>query len=278
MVAGAWSPRKLVPELDIAEAQGLLPQFSFDRPLVPGAQGDVSLARNASGDRVVVKIVSGQWIDRGDREIRALELLSHPSLIRLLDSGRVDYLGAKLPYMVTEFIEGSDLQNLLTREAFDVAAAPRLISSIADGLDALWRERVVHRDIKPPNIMVRPDGRGVLLDLGIARCLDMTSLTGSWGAPGTVGYLSPEQARGDRNLTVKSDVYSLGIAAYEAIVGAHPFGRNQSQMASAGASPIVPSGAPCSRTTGNLISAMLAPLPAMRPMPAVVMSTLASEV
>jgi len=138
------------------------------------------------------------------------------------------------------------------------------------------KTQIVHRDIKPPNIMVRTDGRGVLLDLGIARCLEMTTLTvGGW--LGTAGYLSPEQARGERNLTTKSDVYSLGVTAYEAVVGDHPFGRDQALMVRAMRSPAVPSGAPCSRTTGSLISSMMEPFPAMRPMPREIVSALVAE-
>lgn len=275
--AGAFAAGKGEPDVDIVEARSCLPQYTLHEPLTAGAQGDVFLATSEAGAQVVVKIVSRPWADRGEREIRALQAVKHPSIVTIVDSGTLTGSAGTLPYVVTEFIEGDSLRRRLDESTFDVSCAARLISSIALGLDALWTVRIVHRDIKPSNIIVRPDGSGVLLDLGVARCLDMTALTG-YGSLGTEGYLSPEQARGEPNLTTKSDVYSLGVTAYEAIVGDHPFGRDQGLMLRSVMPPSVPSSAPCSVTVRSLLAAMMEPLASMRPMPAQIVSELAREV
>lgn len=265
-------------DLDITEAQACLPTYVLQQALVPGAQGDVFRGLAPDGTDVVVKIISSSWIARGEREIRALRMIAHPSVVRLVEDGTVDFAGSRLPFMATEFIVGEDLRRQLDSGTFQAAQVPLLLLSIAEGLAAIWAQQIVHRDVKPSNIMVRADGRGVLLDLGIARCLDLTTLTVGWGSPGTVGYLSPEQARGERNLTTKSDVYSLGITAYEAVVGDHPFGRDQALMVSATRPPTIPSGAPRSRTTAALIASMMEPFPAMRPMPGEIVSAFIGEV
>lgn len=264
--------------MNIAEAQACLPEYVLRETLRAGAQGDVFRGFDPNGTEVVVKIISGHWVARGEREIQALRRVIHPSIVRLIGDGTVVFGGAQLPYIATEFVAGDDLRHQLDAGTLDVAHVPLIVASIAEGLDAIWTEQIVHRDIKPSNLMVRPDGRGVLLDLGIARCLDMTSLTVAWGCLGTMGYLSPEQAQGQRNLTAKSDVYSLGVTAYEAIVGDHPFGRDQALMVSSTHAPAVPSGASCSPAVAALVSSMMEPSPLMRPLPSEIVSALAREV
>lgn len=264
--------------MQVAEAQRYFQNYALRSSLTPGAQADVFHAEASDGTAVVIKIIYGQWAKRGEREIRALGLVDHPAVVRLVEHGTITHSGEQLPYMVTEFVEGGDLKSKLDQGSFDPASLPLLVSSVAEGLEAIWGERIVHRDIKPSNVLVRPDGRGVLLDLGVARCLSMTSLTVGWGAPGTPGYLSPEQARGERNLTVKSDVYSLGVTAYEAVVGDHPFGRDQALMVAATHAPNVPTTSPCSPNTASLITSLMHPLPAMRPLPSEIIRALATEV
>lgn len=264
--------------MDITDAQAHLPQFALQQTLRAGAQGDVFRGVDANGTEVVVKVISGQWVKRGEREIQALRRICHPAVVRLVDDGTVTVAGTTLPYVATEFVPGEDLQQQLAGGSFDVALVPRILKSVAEGLDAIWNERIVHRDVKPSNLMVRPDGHGVLLDLGVARCLDMTSLTVGMAALGTLGYMSPEQAMGQRALTTKSDVYALGITAYEAIVGSHPYGRAQALIVSSTHAPVIPNGAQCSAPVAALVSAMMQPSPLMRPLPSEILSALAGEV
>ena len=264
--------------MDLAEARDCLPDYRLTQAIPAGAQGSVFRGTAPDGTDVVVKIVSGSWAERGEREIQALRLIRHPSIVRPVDYGSVTFRGQSLPFIATEFVGGENLRNELDAGTFDVSTAPLLIASLADGLDAIWAQRVVHRDIKPENTIVTPDGRGVLVDLGVARCLDMTTLTVGAGSPGTLGYMSPEQARGERNLTTKSDVYSLGVTAYEAVVGDHPFGRNQTAMLRASRAPLVPAQARCSPIVADMIGAMMELVPAMRPMPSDIVAALAGEV
>lgn len=264
--------------MDITEAQTHLPHYGLHQALPSGAQGDVFLGSDANGTEVVVKVISGGWVKRGEREIEALRKISHPAVVRLVGHGTVSDGGAQLPYVVTEFVPGEDLQHQLAAGSFDAAHVPRILKTATEGLDAIWAERIVHRDIKPSNLMVRPDGRAVLLDLGVARCLDMATLTVGVGWLGTPGYMSPEQALGKHDLTIKSDIYALGITAFEAIVGSHPFGRDQNLIVSSTHAPAVPNGAPCSAAVAALVSAMLHPSPLMRPLPTEILSALAGEV
>ncbi len=264
--------------MDIVEAQGHFPQYTLQEALPSGAQGDVFRGSDANGTEVVVKVISGGWVKRGQREIEALIQVNHPAVVRLVGHGTVQDGGVQLPYVVTEFVPGQDLQRQLAAGSFDVARIPRIVETAVEGLDAIWAERIVHRDIKPSNLMVRPDGRAVLLDLGVARCLDMTTLTVGVGWLGTPGYMSPEQALGKHDLTIKSDIYALGVTVFEAIVGSHPFGRNQNLIVYSTQAPVIPNSAPCSAAVAALVSQMLHPSPLMRPLPAEILSALTGEV
>jgi serine/threonine protein kinase len=264
--------------VDITEAQAKLPRYALQQPLRSGAQGDVFRGLDRDGTEVVVKIISGGWVNRGEREIEALRRISHPAVVRLVGDGTVSDGSTQLPYVVTEFVPGDDLRHQLDVASLDVTFVPLIVKTAVEGLEALWAERIVHRDIKPSNLMVRPDGRAVLLDLGVARCLDMTTLTVGVGWLGTPGYMSPEQALGKHDLTIKSDIYALGITAFEAIVGSHPFGGNQNLMVTSTHAPAVPNGAPCSAVVAALVSTMLHPSPLMRPLPTEILSALAGEV
>ena len=101
---------------------------------------------------------------------------------------------------------------------------------MAKAIDSIWKLRIVHRDIKPSNIMRKTSGRYCLIDLGVARHIDRTPLTNLGSTWGTVGYLSPEQCRFQRQLTCKSDIFSLAVVLTESALGKHPTNRNQEKL------------------------------------------------
>lgn len=164
--------------------------------------------------------------ERFDREIKLLARLRHPFVLPLHDSGEA----AGALYFVMPYVEGESLRARLTREPTlpleDVAAIAR---QIADALDYANGEGVVHRDVKPENILLSRHGHAMLADFGIARGALLgsgaaaTGLTQSGTTLGTVDYMSPEQALGDADIDGRSDTYSLGCVVYEALAGHPPF-------------------------------------------------------
>lgn len=152
-------------------------------------------------------------------EARRAASIGHPNVVALYDVGEDD----EAPYIVMELVEGGDLAALLRREgrlAPDRAA--RLAAGAAAGLQAAHDAGVIHRDVKPGNILLGPDGRAMVTDFGIARATGEDTLTRTGAVLGSVDYFSPEQTRGER-AGPTSDIYALGVVLYELLTGERPF-------------------------------------------------------
>jgi serine/threonine-protein kinase len=184
---------------------------------------------------VALKIVN--WENVYDRaaalrqlrtEAAALARVKHPQVIAFLDFG----FDARWPYLVTEFFEGRPLGELLrTGGALPPAWALFLVSQMADALGAVWQAGLVHRDIKPDNILVGPNGVGKLIDFGLAKARRPMSESGEPELAGTAAYIAPEQAKDASLVDHRADIYSLGVTLYEALTGRLPFeGRNRVQV------------------------------------------------
>ncbi|HXB72785.1 MAG TPA: protein kinase [Candidatus Acidoferrales bacterium] len=187
-----------------------------------GGMGEVWKARDMRLDRIVaIKISRGNFDERFEREARSIAALNHPNICQLYD---VDP-----NYLVMEFVEGSPIAMADgVRKLLDLAV------QIADGLAAAHGGGILHRDLKPDNILVTRDGRVKVLDFGLAKSLtarpaDDATLTIGITDPGTVvgtvNYMSPEQARGEANLTPQSDQFSFGVVLYELATGKRAFQR-----------------------------------------------------
>ena len=181
--------------------------------------------RHDALDRTVaVKILSEnlaastEFLERFRREARTLANLRHPNVITVFDFGQ-DERG--VPYLVLEYIEGPTLADLMDA-GLDDSRIPSLLDQIAAGLDYAHGRGVIHRDIKPGNVLMTEDGRAVLADFGLAWLLEGAHLTLSGGVIGTPEYMSPEQAAGE-TIDYRSDVYALGVVLYEMLVGERPF-------------------------------------------------------
>jgi serine/threonine protein kinase len=195
-----------------------------------GGMGEVWRATDTRLDRTVaIKLLRLDLADseesrqRFKREARALTTLDVPGTARIRDYGEEVLDGEDVAYLVLEYIEGTTLSRMLSMRG--PLEAPRLLpilEQVAATLDAAHRNGIIHRDIKPSNIMVGADGKATLLDFGIAHSLGGTQLTQSGQIMGTLSYASPEQLNG-RPLSPESDVYSLGIVAYECLAGEPPF-------------------------------------------------------
>jgi eukaryotic-like serine/threonine-protein kinase len=207
-------------------------RYEITAPIAVGGMGEVWQARDRVLDRTVAaKVLRSEFtgdpnfLARFRNEARHTAALTHPNIASVYDYGEtVDDTGTQqLAFLVMEFVEGQPLVTILHEEgALPVDWTLHVIEQSADGLSAAHKGGVIHRDIKPGNLIVRPDGVVKLTDFGIAQARDATPLTRTGMVVGTAQYLSPEQAQG-LELTSASDVYSLGVVAYECLTGARPF-------------------------------------------------------
>ena len=189
-----------------------------------GATGAVYLAEaEATGERVALKVLDPE-LARDERfrrrlltESRIAASLDHPNVVPILDFGETD---AAL-YLAMRYVEGSDLRALLAAEGpLDAERALRLLDQVASALDEAHEHGLVHRDVKPANILVDHEGHAYLGDFGLAKhATSASSLTRDQAFVGTIAYVSPEQIRGDE-LDGRADVYSLGCVLYECLAGA----------------------------------------------------------
>ena len=207
-------------------------RYEITAPIATGGMGEVWKARDRVLDRVVAaKVLRSEYtgdpsfLARFRNEARHTAALTHPNIASVYDYGEtVDDSGTQqLAFLVMEFVDGQPLVSILHDEGrLPVDWTLHVLSQSADGLSAAHKAGVVHRDIKPGNLMVRPDGVVKLTDFGIAQARDAAPLTRTGMVVGTAQYLSPEQAQG-MEVTAASDVYSLGVVAYECLSGARPF-------------------------------------------------------
>ena len=202
--------------------------YAIEKELGGGAMGTVYLARDTeSSTAVAIKIIAGGHegnqtsVDRFKRETQILKKLDHPNIVRLHTSGRVKGGG---PFYVMEYIEGESLEKVLQRRGrFTWEEVVALGRQVCAALQHAHQQGIIHRDLKPANIMLTPDGTAKLTDFGIAKGLELSQLTATNCTVGTASYMSPEQCRGERNLTHKADLYSLGVVFYELLTGRLPF-------------------------------------------------------
>src|SRR6476661_4664400 len=219
------------PTLDpFASLQGALePQYRLERELGRGGMGVVFLATDTTLDRrVAIKVVHPELaahqsiVRRFLAEARTIARLRHPNIVAVHTAGTAD----GLLYYVMDEVEGESLRQRLAREGrIDPAEAGRIVADLAAALDAAGRAGVVHRDVKPENVLLdRHSGRALLADFGIARAMVAEGgvSTGQGVAVGTPAYMSPEQAAGEE-VDRRSDLYSLGVVAYEILAGHPPF-------------------------------------------------------
>lgn len=272
-----FAPPLTGPEVDAAFAGRLQNCAAIHN----GGQASVFRAAASVGADVALKIyyptspVDDIWA-RSAREVAAMQAITCPAVVRLHDHGAVEIRGVRSPFICTDFIDGTTLSDAITGNGpMPVAAVARVGCDLLDAIDALWSRKLVHRDMSPRNIMIRPSGAAVLIDLGLARHLGLVSLTMTGLSWGTSGYLSPEQCDGWKNLTCKSDVFTLGIVLEESLLGAHPTGRQQPAIRGGGPDirPLLPH---VDHALTDLLHDMTAREPVRRPMPSIARNALAN--
>ena len=160
------------------------------------------------------------------REAYALARLDHPNIVRLFDYVKND----ERPFIVTEDVSGTTINELMAKDTLDYEQKFQLLLELAEGIYAVHQSGILHRDIKPGNVVVTPDGRPKLIDFGLSLILDvnhMTRMTVTGHVVGTLAFLAPELAFGDCDATAKSDIFSFGILAYALFSGVHPYRKHQ---------------------------------------------------
>jgi hypothetical protein len=215
----------------LATGSLLAGRYEITAPVAVGGMGEVWRARDRVLHRTVAaKVLRSEYtgdpnfLARFRNEARHTAALSHPNIASVYDYGETrDENDHTVAYLVMEFVEGHTLVTILHEEGrLPVDWTLHVLGQAADGLSAAHRAGVVHRDIKPGNLMVRPDGVVKLTDFGIAQARDATPLTRTGMVVGTAQYLSPEQAQG-LEVGPASDVYALGVVGYEILTGVRPF-------------------------------------------------------
>jgi serine/threonine protein kinase len=171
-------------------------------------------------------------LERFRREARAVAQLSHPNIVRVIDAGEDGGPDHPRPYIVFEYVEGETLKERIRRQGrLPVPEAVAYAIEIARALGVAHAHHIVHRDVKPQNVLIDEEGSAKVTDFGIARTLEEDGLTADGRVLGTTDYVSPEQALGQR-VTGQSDLYAVGIVLYEMLVGEVPFqGPNQIAVA-----------------------------------------------
>ena len=205
----------------------LADRYKIEREIGAGGMANVYLAHDLKHDRTVAvkvlrpKLAAVLGAERFLQEIKTTANLQHPHILPLFDSGEDD----GFLYYVMPFIDGETLRDKLNRETqLGIEEAVRITTQVADALDYAHRQGVIHRDIKPENILLH-DGRPMVADFGIALAVSaaaggrMAETGLSLGAP---HYMSPEQATAEKDLTNRSDIYSLGCVLYEMLTGEPP--------------------------------------------------------
>ncbi len=196
-----------------------------------GGRGVVFAARDLELDETVAlkalhpTEVSEESLVRFRQELKLARKLTHPNIIRVHDIGEVD----GLRFITMEYLEGHDLERAIQESggAFPIGVGVDHVRQICDGLGAAHEMGVIHRDIKPPNVMVVDQGTVKILDFGIAKLVDTQGVSATGMACGTPLYMSPEQIRGSRDLDPRTDLYSLGCVMFALFTGAAPFGGDE---------------------------------------------------
>jgi serine/threonine-protein kinase len=202
--------------------------YTFVQPLTPSEQKAAFHVKDKAGTDLCLKLIAPNYErDRLDREIQALQLITHPNVVKLIEYTFSSKPGQQRHYIVEEFIEGTDLKDLLiSGKPWSINEVAKFFSALCNGLFAMKEKDIVHRDIKPANIRVRPDGSPVIIDFGLSRHLNLPdlTLTAQGAAIGTPRYFAPEQFEGTKHdIDHRTDLFALGILVYEALTGESPF-------------------------------------------------------
>ena len=201
-------------------------RYEIQQLLGEGGMGAVYKALDTELDRVVaVKVIRPELAGRPEvlarfkQELILARQVTHRNVIRIFDLGQAD----GIRFITMEYVEGHDLKTLLKRQKFSPEEAAGIMGQVCLALEAAHAESVIHRDLKPPNVLVEENtGRVLVMDFGIARSMEQSGMTQTGVLVGTPEYMSPEQAKGEK-LDTRSDLFPAGIIFYELLTGKQPY-------------------------------------------------------
>jgi len=212
------------------------PALEILKVIGQGGMGTVFKAQEKDGGRTVaLKILapflseSEQYVKRFFREAKNLQKLEHPNIVRYYGAGEA----GETKYLIMEYVRGATLGRVLKKRGkLPEELALRIVHEVARGLDYAWQHRIIHRDVKPHNIMLGQDQSVKLCDLGLSKELGSDiSFSSTNSVPCSPAYASPEQLSGAKDCDCRTDVYSLGVTLYEMVVGELPFhAKNMAQF------------------------------------------------
>jgi serine/threonine protein kinase len=217
--------------LNTSKAMQTIGNYELLEKVAEGGMGSVYRARHReTGQIVAIKIMPAHMasnptlLKRFEQEFRAASRLDHPNIVRALDYGDT----GNTPYLVMEFVEGESLGQKIERDGkMPEAEAIRIIAQVAQGLHRAHKQGIIHRDVKPDNVMVQPDGVAKLADLGLVKEVDADlNLTKTGRGLGTPHFMAPEQFRSAKDADARADIYSLGATLYMMVTGELPFKSN----------------------------------------------------
>ena len=205
-----------------------LGNYEIVAPIAEGGMGTVYKARNrTTGDIVAVKVITNSTtknpilLQRFEREFLAARVLDHPNIVKA-----IEYCGAlPYPFLVMEYVDGESLGQRMERlGAYPESEAVRIVGQVCEGLQRAHKQGLVHRDVKPDNILVTRDGVAKLTDMGLVKDIEADlNLTKTGRGLGTPHYMAPEQFRNAKSVDVRCDIYSLGATLYAMVTGQIPF-------------------------------------------------------
>ncbi len=220
---------RLVKEVGETSKNFSIPGYQIIEKLGKGSMGIVFKAKQTSVDRIVaVKILldalaqNKEFIKRFDREAKIAAKLSHNNIVNAIDAGEV----SGHHYFVMEYVEGGTIKDEIDKgKVFDEKTALKIVLAVAEALKHAHQRGLIHRDIKPENVILTKDGNVKLADLGLARLTadEKWAMSEAGMAIGTPYYISPEQVRGQVDVDIRADIYSLGATLYHMVTGRVPY-------------------------------------------------------
>jgi hypothetical protein len=214
--------------VSVAQPPDRIGEYEILRPLgKPGGFGAVYEARAPNGQLIALKVFHAEVLDGTDRvrldhEIKALQEVRHPNVASYVDSGKAETSQRTYHYIVMDLLDGRSLRQVLDQDGkLSPARAMDIGRQVARGLEALHDRGIVHRDLKPQNVMICNDGRVVLVDFGVSRFLDYSTITRDGVFVGTLRYAAPEQLSGEA--VPASDFHALGALLFEILTGRRAF-------------------------------------------------------
>ena len=224
--AAAASRARSISGATLFPGAKLAGRYEILKMLGEGGMGTVYKAKDTELDRLVaLKVIRPEYanhpetIRRFKQELILARQITHRNVIRIFDLGIAD----SFKFITMDYVEGRDLSKILSeRGKFSIHEGCEIVRQICSGLEAAHSEGVVHRDLKPQNVMLDEQGRVYLMDFGLARSMELVGMTRTGALIGTPTYMSPEQARGEK-ADVRTDIFALGVIFYEVLTGKRPY-------------------------------------------------------